>query len=467
MSTGIKILIDNKVVRVMDILRKIYDAGVVGAGGAGFPTHKKLDCKVEYFIINGAECEPLLKTDQYIMQNKSKEITAAAHMIGKLLQASHVVFALKRKYVNEAEAIKEAAEMLGADIEISCLESIYPAGDEQVIVHEVAGRTVRPGGIPLSVGAVVSNVSTMFNVFEAINDKPVTYKYLTVAGEVKNPTIIKAPIGTSVAECIKAAGGPSIPDFDVIMGGPMMGKILEGEKADQRFITKTDGGIILIPQNHYLANRSRVTVEHMINQAKSACIQCSYCTDLCPRYLLGHKLRPNRVMRAMALEADNEEVLKDALICSECGVCELYACPMGLSPRKVNIYVKAMLRNRGINHDDNELYPSNSIMRPYRQIPVSRLLSRIDAVKLEKHVAMEPVELNPDSVSIALRQHIGAKASPVVNRGELVDAGRLIASVDYGAVGANIHASVKGVIEEVNESFIKIKSDSSGVNKHV
>ena len=97
----------------MDLLRKIYDAGVVGAGGAGFPTHKKLACKVEYFIINGAECEPLLKTDRYLMRNKSNEIAAAAGVIGEHTGASRIIFAMKKKYLEEIRSIKEAIERTG------------------------------------------------------------------------------------------------------------------------------------------------------------------------------------------------------------------------------------------------------------------------------------------------------------------------------------------------------------------
>ena len=450
-------------VKGLNILRKIFDAGVVGAGGAGFPTHKKLNCKVEYFIINGAECEPLLKTDQFIMQTQSKKIVEAAQMIGKLLEAQHIVFALKKKYIKEIQALKEAIAKLGASIEFFYMEGIYPAGDEQIIVHEVTGRTVTPGGIPLSVNAVVSNVTTLFNIYEALNDRPVTSRYITVTGAVKRPSIIKAPIGISIKDCIDAVGGAAIDDYKVIMGGPMMGKFIDKEQTSNTFITKTDGGVILIPKDHYLVEKNAISIEHMINQAKSACIQCSYCTDMCPRYLIGHRVRPHRVMRAMAINNQEDEALEDALICCECGICELYACPMGISPRKMNIHVKSVLRSKGIKYTHTEIYTSNTQMKDFRQIPLTRLISRIDMERLKKDIAFEALEVKTNSVKIRLKQHIGNSASPLVGVGDRVIKGQLIANVEEEALGANIHSSIDGIVEEVDANFIKIKSECCGV----
>lgn len=445
----------------MDLLRKIHAAGVVGAGGAGFPTHIKLNCKVEYLIINGAECEPLLKSDQYLMRNKSSELVAAAGYIGESTGAAHIIFALKKKYVREGSMLRSAIEKSGSGIEIFFLEGIYPAGDEQILVYEVTGRTVSPGGIPLSVGVVVSNVNTVFNISEVLSGRPVTSRYVTVTGEVRRPVIVKAPLGTPVQDCINAAGGTHLKSYNVIMGGPMMGKMLGMQQARERFTTKTDGGIIVIPEDHYLARRSSLSVDHMLNQAKSACIQCSYCTDMCPRYLIGHKLRPNRVMRALAVGTENDDVLKEALICSECGVCEMYACPMGLSPRKMNIYVKSKLRDMGIKYSDTGTNQKNSAMRAFRAVPLPRLESRIDVARYDRQVDDEVCELHPERVCIPLRQHIGTAAAPVVSPGEEVREGRLIAEVAYEGLGANIHASIDGTIEEVNCTHIIIKAAGS------
>ncbi len=447
--------------RFLDLLRDIYDAGVVGAGGAGFPTHKKLNCKVEYLIINGAECEPLLMTDQYLMRNKGDEVVAAAVLAGESIGASHVIFALKKKCVTEARILQGAIEKTNAKAEIFFLDEIYPAGDEHILVYEVAGRMVEPGGIPQSVGTVVSNVNTVFNIFEAVNCRPVTSRYVTVAGEVRKPLIAKAPLGTPVTECIEAAGGTCLKEYSVIMGGPMMGKTYGMQQVKDRYITKTDGGIIVIPGDHYIVRRDSVPIEHTINQAKSACIQCSFCTDMCPRYLIGHRLRPHKIMRAISMGLEDDETYSEALICSECGICELYACPMGLSPRKVIIYIKNRLKSTGIKFSDTHIYFSDPSVRNFRKVPKWRLINRIGMAKYDRKVEDTVIELHPETVCTPLKQHIGVPAVPVVLRGEKVREGQLIASVNYDQTGANIHASIDGRIEEISSTHIVIQSSGS------
>ncbi len=446
----------------MDLLKQIYDAGVVGAGGAGFPTHKKLNCRVEYLIINGAECEPLLATDKYLMRSRSSQLVNAAMLVGESIGACHVIFALKKKYISEAQALKEVIEKTKSRAELFFLDGIYPAGDEQILVYEITGRTVEAGGIPLSVGTVVSNINTIFNISEAVNNRPVTSRFVTITGEVRKPVIAEVPLGTSVPECIEAAGGAGLKEYRVIMGGPMMGKLLLRHQLRDRYITKTDSGIIVIAEDHYLANRASVPIEHIINQAKSVCIQCSYCTDMCPRYLIGHRLRPHRIMRGMAMEKEYDEVYNEALICCECGICELYACPMGLSPRKVNIYIKNKLRSKGIKFTDTGINLSNSAMREFRKIPQGRLIGRIDVAKYDRKVDDAVKEMHPEKVCIPLKQHIGAPAVPVVSQGEEVRKRQLIASAEYDQVSANIHSSIDGIVEEVSSDHIKIKSTGSG-----
>lgn len=446
----------------MEELRKIFDAGVVGAGGAGFPTHKKLDAKVEYFIINGAECEPLLQTDKYIMREKSAELLLGIEKATGLVQAERIVFALKKKYTNEISNLKKAAEKLKMNIEFFFMDSIYPAGDEQILVFEVTGRTVPPGGIPMQVGAVVSNVGTLLNIYYAMEDKPVIRKYVSVLGEVNNPIILDVPIGIGVRECISAAGGSKLDKFHVITGGPVMGKVITSEEIDSRTITKTDGGIIVVPSDHHLIRKNTLSLQHMINQTRSACIQCSYCTDMCPRYLIGHPLRPHKIMRKIGYSEEIDESFIDSLICCECGICELYACPMGISPRLVNIYVKKKLRDKGIKFKDNGSGILDLSLREHRKVPVARMLSRINMDKYDVKRPLELKRIETDTVSISLRQHIGRTAAPIVNVGDKVYAGQLIASVNFEDVGANIHSSIDGTVMQIDD-YILIQETSNGV----
>ncbi|MEK6265854.1 MAG: SLBB domain-containing protein, partial [Clostridium sp.] len=329
------------------------------------------------------------------------------------------------------------------------------AGDEQVIVYEVTGRVIPPGGIPLNVSAVVSNVATVKSIYDAMMGKSVTDKIVTVTGEVERPIILLVPIGTSVLKCIEAAGGLKIKDYCVIMGGPMMGKILSHDEVKQRSITKTDGGIIVLPKDHYIKERKEVSIQHIINQAKSACIQCQYCTQMCPRYLLGHPLRPHKIMRAISMSEDmTQEVFRSALICCECGICEMYACPMGMSPRQINIMVKDELRQKGVKFEtDEEITLSEE--RDNRQIPVSRLVQRLNLGKYsEIKFVDKAIVVVASKVNIPLKQHIGKPAKVVVSVGDVVSKGQLIGEINLLDMGANIHASIDGKVTNISENIV-------------
>ncbi|MCM1991223.1 4Fe-4S dicluster domain-containing protein [Oceanirhabdus seepicola] len=445
----------------MDLLDQIYNAGVVGAGGAGFPTHVKLNCKVEYLILNGSECEPLIATDKYLMRTKAAEIIETLERIAGMIEAKKIVIGLKQKYTTEIDCLKSAIKELKSKIELHCLDNFYPAGDEQILVYEITGKTIPPAGIPLHVGAVVSNVGTVVNIHEALYGNPVISSYVSVLGEVSNPRILKVPIGTPILNCIEKAGGATLNDYSIILGGPMMGKILNKSELEHSVITKTNGAIIIVPDNHYLVNRDKISIEHIINRAKSACIQCSYCTEFCPRYLIGHPLQPHKIMRAIAL-SEYDDSIKAAQLCCECGVCELYACPMGLSPRQVNIYIKNELREKGYRYKNtgNEFYVRE--VRENRKIPTKRLMARVDVTKYSGQKLEELKEIFVSTVKIPLRQHIGKSATSLVNVGDIVEKGQLIGSVEKGELGANVHASINGKVVEVSECVV-IQSENMEV----
>lgn len=448
----------------MELLEKIREAGIIGAGGAGFPTHVKLNCKVEYFIVNGLECEPLLQSDKYIMRNKSDEMIQAVEEIGRAIGAEQLVIGLKEEYREEIQALKNSIAKFNSRVKLHLSRAFYPAGDEQVLVFEVTGRTIPPAGIPLNVGAVVSNAGTVFNIFEAIQDRAVTYKFVTVIGEIAKPSIVKVPIGTTVKEVLEKCGGVITKDYMIIMGGPMMGKRMSKDQIDTRVITKTDGAIIVLPEDHYLAQKEKMTIEHMKNQAKSACIQCHFCTDMCPRNLIGHPINPHKIMRSISLSEEDNEVLKQAMICCECGVCEMYACPMRLSPKRINVYVKGKLRESGVKWQNTTNTFTPNILRDYRKVPTERLIARLQLDRYKKQRLQEGEEINPIEVKIPLRQGIGAGTVPVVNVGDTVKKGQIIGRVEEGKMGANVHASIDGIISEISDS-IAIKAIQAEVIK--
>ena len=443
----------------MSIVDKIRCAGIVGCGGAGFPTHAKLKGKIEYLIINGAECEPLLRTDRYIMCNEAPSLVKALVAMKEELGIENVVIALKEHYHDEANALRAAISAANAPIRLHLMESFYPAGDEQTIVYEVTGRVVPPAGIPIAVGAVVNNVATVYAISQAMENIPLTQKILTVTGEVKKPTVLSVPVGTSYRECIELAGGTVNSTYFVVSGGPMMGKPMTMEEAERAVVTKTTSGILVLPADGYHATTNQVDFKRMLRQASIACIQCTNCTLLCPRHMLGHPLRPHMIMRKMALGSDMQRLLDDpdirnAQLCCECGICETYACPMGLFPRKINGMLKGELGKAGIRYQAPDQVWTASPLREGRKAPSEKVASRVGVRKYYDYEIKDILYAAVSRVEIPVKMHIGAPSVATVSVGDRVRLGQVIAQPPEGALGALIHASIDGRVVSVGERIV-------------
>ena len=443
----------------MGILDKIAAAGIVGCGGAGFPTHVKLKGSFEYLIVNGAECEPLLRTDRYLMRHKAADIVRAVAALGSELHIPNCVIALKEHYHEEEAALRAAIEASGVNVKLHLLESFYPAGDEQTIVHEVTGRVVPPAGLPSAAGAVVQNIATVYAISQAMNDAPFTHKYLTVTGEVKAPTVLCVPIGTSFSECIALAGGTKKKEYFAVAGGPMMGRPVPFSEVERSVVTKTTSGILVLPADGYHAKSYATDVRRMLNRAKSACIQCSFCSQLCPRHMLGHPLEPHRIMRKMAMAGNisdmlDDPVIRSAQLCCECGVCETYACPMGLFPRKINALIKGEMAKAGVRYSvpSREWVPSP--YREERKVPSEKAAARAGVHKYYNYDIPNLRDYEPSRVEIPTKMHIGAPAVACVRVGDKVRVGDCIATPAEGALGAAIHASISGRVAAAGERIV-------------
>lgn len=438
------------------LLSAVRQAGVVGEGGAGFPAHVKYGAKVSLVIANGCECEPLLYSDQRIMAADAAAVVRGLAAVMAAVGAGLGVVAIKAKYQEAAQALQAPATAAG--IEIARLDNFYPAGDEQILVYEITGRTIPPIGLPKDVDALVANVGTLASVSRALDGVPVTRKTLTVTGEVARPAVLDVPIGASLAACLEMCGGPTVDDPVYLLGGPMMGRFLDNAQAlSEAVITKTSGGLIVLPRGHFLHEAATLSPEVMRKRAATACIQCRYCTDLCPRYLIGHAFETHKVMRAFGAGVDAAKGAEQAWLCCECGVCELFSCPMRLSPRRINALFKASFREKGLSYQGpREVRPAQTELRPYRKIPSTRLAMKTN---IDKYLDIHPEffgACNFAEVRIPLRQHIGAPAISVVSAGARVEAGDLIGEIPEGALGARVHASMRGVVTEVG-AFIVIK----------
>jgi len=437
-----------------DIVDKVRAAGVVGAGGAGFPTHVKLQFEVQMVLGNGASCEPLLTSDPYLMAHQPGNVLNGLQTVMDCTGSDKGNICLKSKHANALAALRDEISENGFSgrINVFELEDFYPAGDEFILVNEVLGKIVPEGGIPLNILAVASNVESLLYISRAMTDKPVTDRYLTVCGEVNQPIICKVPIGTPANAVIELAGGPRITEFGIVMGGPMMGRVLTGGSEP---VTKTTSGIIVLPPNHNVIRDKCRNLTQMRFIAKSACTQCSRCTDLCPRYLIGHALEPHRIMRHLAYNPGmTGEVLEDVLICSECGVCEKFACPMMLSPREINAAVKQKLLKEGVKREPRRDTYQVSPFNDTRKIPLKRLMERLEVSRYDTHPPFYGDEIQVENVSIPLQQHIGQPALPVVRAGDRVKKGDLIGEIPEGALGARVHASIDGIVESVGDKVV-------------
>lgn len=437
----------------MSLSEKIYTAGIVGAGGAGFPTHIKSKSETEFVIANGAECEPLIHKDYELMIHFPKEIVNGLELLLDSTSAKKAYFGLKGK---NKKAINKITEYFGnSRIELTTLGDFYPSGDEYELVYEATGRLIPPAGIPLDIGCVVNNVETLYNISKAENDNPVTEKFLCINGAVNNPSSFFVPIGTSFENVIKHVGGTTTKDFGIFNGGVMMGSLTFDL---DEVVTKTTAGLIILPKDHYLVKRKNQPEENWHRIGKSSCDQCSYCTEFCPRYLLGYQVEPHKVMRSLGFTKTGSAVWNQmAELCCSCGLCTLYACPEDLYPKEACDKAKAEMRNEGLKFVQQKPVRVHPI-KDGRRVPLTQLIQKLNFKEYDVSAPFNPTKLKTDTVKIPLKQHIGETSIPIVKKGESVDAGQLIASVQEGQLGANIHSSISGIVKEVTELYIKINS---------
>ncbi|MGI6285046.1 4Fe-4S dicluster domain-containing protein [Neomoorella humiferrea] len=434
------------------IIAKVEEAGVVGAGGAGFPTHHKLNTKVDTIIVNGAECEPLLYVDQELMATKAQVLVATLEQLLTATGASEGFIALKGKYQRALKALQAAIR--GTKIKIYQLPNYYPIGDEHVLTYEVTKRIIPPGGIPPRVGVLVLNVETVVNIAGALDGKPVVEKYVTINGNVDTPGTYVVPVGTPIRELLAIAGQKGNDNL-VLVGGPMMGKIV----SETDVVTKTTKGIIVLPVRHPLSRKKVTETTSRFQRLLNGCCQCRQCTDFCPRYLLGHNLEPHRSMRCLALKVMQIDWLEVARLCSECGLCDLFVCPSGLSPRTVHKAIKVHLAAAGYRSQFQDMEPQPRATRAWRQIPTDRLIARLNLAEYNRPLPFYKEKMQPSKVILPLKQNAGVASIPVVAVGEEVEYGQLVARVPEGQLGANLHASIKGRITNTSEAIV-IESSS-------
>jgi Na+-translocating ferredoxin:NAD+ oxidoreductase RnfC subunit len=431
-----------------DIVANVRAAGIVGVGGAGFPTHAKLSAKADFVIANGAECEPLLRIDQQVMSLCAEDVIEGLRLAMKATGAPNGIIALKGHYREAIGALSRVTENTG-DISLFIMRSYYPAGDEQQIVYQATGRIVPTGGIPIDVGVVVSNVSTLVNIVYAQRGIPVTGKYVTVGGAVQTPVTVNAPIGAPLEKLIERAGGTT-EECGYIIGGPCMGRICEDIREP---VTKTTSGLLALPKSHPVFGLKRPEMNMQV--IKAVCCQCTMCSQMCPRNALGLHVEPHKAMRSLVQNADLMNDVNGVFSCCDCGLCTYYACNFGLKPAAVMAAFKRRLASAGVKPVKGAYGPVDEAIE-YKRLPTFRLVSRLGLSVYDVPADIDPAPLDACSVRIPLKMHIGAPSVPVVKTGDKVRKAALIAKIPEGALGANIHSSIDGVVTEVTDGLIAI-----------
>jgi Na+-translocating ferredoxin:NAD+ oxidoreductase RnfC subunit len=432
----------------MNLADQIREAGVVGAGGAGFPAHVKAASRVDTVIANGAECEPLLHKDFEIMMQHPGEVVEGLRMVMQSTGAHEGILGIKEKNARAIEAVKAACADSG--VRVFTLGDFYPSGDEYTLVYEATKRLIPPQGIPLNVGVVVNNVETLVNVARAAKGLPVTRKWITVTGAVRTPVSFAAPIGMSFADALAIAGGTTAREFGVFVGGVMMGAL---EFNMEHPITKTTGGLIVLPIDHTLIVRKSQPERAMRRIGRSACDQCSFCTELCPRYMLGYDVQPHKVMRSLGFTQMGEAHWSQfASLCCACGLCTLYSCPESLFPKEACDQSKAEMKSRG------EKWTGTMEVKPHamyegRRTPVKALIKRLGLQEYDRHSEFIAEVPPPRRIVLPLAQHVGAPAVAQVIAGQRVREGECVAEIREGALGARIHSSIDGIVRSVGESI--------------
>lgn len=435
----------------MELNKIVCDAGILGAGGAGFPTHVKINCKAEIVLANGAECEPLLRVDQQVMQVYAAEVVRGIRAVKEFTGAKRAVICLKEHYEEAVRALKKAVQ--DTDVELHLLDAYYPAGDEQQIVYEVTGRVVPTGGLPLDVGAVVCNVSTLVNIAAALDGKKVVEKHVTVGGAVKNPVTLRVPVGTMLSELLKAAGGTT-EECVYIIGGPCMGRVVDTLEIP---VTKTTGGLLAIPKDHPLLAKKSPSLD--LRMIMAVCCQCSMCTQMCPRNALGLNVQPHKAMRSLANGIDLMGDFNGIFSCCNCGLCTYYACNFGLKPSQVMQTLKSAIASKG-TRARKEVFGTVDGGLENKKVPVSRLIARLGLSEYDVPAPLNDKLMTVDRVRVELKMGVGAPSVPKVAVGDKVRKNQLIADIAEGKLGIKMHASISGTVTEVTDTYIEIRRSS-------
>jgi Na+-translocating ferredoxin:NAD+ oxidoreductase RnfC subunit len=363
--------------------------------------------------------------------------------------ATDAVIGIKGKKKLAVQAVERACQ--GTPARIHLLGDYYPAGDEFDLLYEVTGRLIPPASIPLQVGVVVNNVETFINIAAAAEGRPVTHKMLTIAGAVQSPATLRVPLGATYRDCLEAVGGLTTDQPVLCIGGLMMGQTTENLDTP---ITKTATGVVILPRDHHVMQRKLTPGKAQAKIGKSACDQCRYCTEFCPRFLLGYAVEPHQVMRSLVFTATGAAHWNQwAVMCCSCGLCTLFACPEELYPKEACDQSKAEMRRAQVKWNGPMTVKPHP-MREGRRVPIDALMRRLAITEYAHPAPWQARTVAPARLILPIKQSAGSGGRPVVAAGHRVVAGQPLTELSEKTLGAIIHAPADGTVAAVNDREI-------------
>ena len=414
-----------------DLKQLLKDNGVVGAGGAGFPSYCKLAEGADTLLINAVECEPLLYTSYTLMQERIRDIVVGMRAVmeyGKIARGLLAVKDYRAKKLGYADG-----QELAPGVFIKYIPNVYPMGDEINLIYTATGRVVPPGQLPITRGVIVFNTETIYNIGLVVQfNQPVTKTYLTISGDTPKAYCVKVPVGMKIAEVLKIMG-VTVPDTHVVIdGGPSMGTVVN---LATDVVKKPCSGLLILPKTiPAVANKLR-TKEDNFRRASSVCCQCNRCTDMCPRHLLGYPLEPHKMVRStLSAAMADPELIKTATMCCGCDICSTLACCQEISPMQIIKEYKGILAKNRMKYvaDPSEQF-TPSPEREHRMVSAGKWKEMLGVAKYDKFPPIYVEEkLKATQVEVPMSQHIGASAIPIVAVGDLVEENQMIAKAAEG-----------------------------------
>ncbi len=438
------------------LVELMKQASVVGAGGAGFPSYAKIADGADTLVVNAAECEPLTYTDLTLMRHHMPEIIRGVEIVLSETGMERGIVGMKTHTGKELGYTD--GQVLGKNVTVCLLPDVYPMGDEISLIYETTGRLVQPGALPITQHVIVYNAETVYNIYRAVTEgAPVTEKWLSIGGDLKQGYIVRVPIGMRISELFEKLG-ITIPEGHVLIdGGPSMGKIIP---LSGSVIRKTTKGLLILPDTIPAVVNQNRSPDEQRKIASSVCCQCSRCTELCPRHMLGYPIEPHRMVRSsVSIAKDDPILIQTAQVCCSCGICSVAACCQGISPRAViNEYKGILAKNRVRFNANGKIYHPHPD-RENRMMSSERWKELLGVKRFDKEGKFLPDLMKAGEVVIPMSMHIGAPSVPAVNVGDHVTAGQMIAGAAEGALSVPQYASVTGKVTFADAKQIIIQAD--------